>query len=335
MPDTRALPYGERPGTDPHSVYAPQYEERETTAAVTSASVPLAIPLTYAHAGMAGYRAHVANLTRSVTLRSANPNLAPARTPSSCTTPTWTSATRRSSTWAARPRSRSTDTEGGAHRHQPDRPLPGPLPPPLGPATPPISGHQFVLKGSVIERSLKWPVAVHNSHYGLIEDNVAYDWKGAGFVTEDGSETEVIFRRNFALRGTGIGGREGEGREGVGFWFRGTDVVVTDNVAANILSTDGGVDSAYGFKFYAINLGEVTYPIAPGSSTTTTRHGNATPVRQFEGNEVYGAIESGLTFWWIGTEGDDYAPRRARASSRTPWSGTPTTRRSSSIRPTA
>src|SRR4029453_10500065 len=72
-----------------------------------------------------------------------------------------------------------------------------------GPTTPPPNG-QFVLKGSVIERSLKWPVAGHNSHYGVIEDNVAYNWKGAGFVTEDGSETEVIFRRNFALRGTGV-----------------------------------------------------------------------------------------------------------------------------------
>ena len=31
-------------------------------------------------------------------------------------------------------------------------------------------------------------------------------------------------------------------------------------------------------------------------------------MRQFEGNEVYGAIESGLTFWWVGTLSDDYRP---------------------------
>src|SRR5262249_39485904 len=43
----------------------------------------------------------------------------------------------------------------------------------------------------------------------------------------------------------------------------------------------------------------------PGADTTddasvTVQDGNAIAVRKFDTNEVYGATESGLTFWWIG-----------------------------------
>jgi hypothetical protein len=310
VPDTRALPYGQRPSPNPNHVYAPQYEERETTAAVTSASVPLDTPLTYAHAGVEDHRAHVANLTRSVTLRSANPN--PGGTRAHAIFLHHADVDIRYAAFVDMGRTTedeldSTTFDGNTVTHVGTNQI-GRYPVHfhhLSGPSPAINAYQFVLIGSVIERSKKWPVAVHNSHYGLIEDNVAYDWKGSGFVTEDGSETEVIFNRNFALRGTGFGGREGLGREGVGFWFRGTDLVVTNNVAANILATDGGANSAYGFKYFLSGLDWVTYPVAPGSSTTTMRHPNATPVRQFEGNEVYGAIESGLTFWWVGTESED------------------------------
>ena len=39
----------------------------------------------------------------------------------------------------------------------------------------------------------------------------------------------------------------------------------------------------------------------PGQRTVINSH--ATPLPQFEDNEVYGATESALSYWWIGTEG--------------------------------
>ena len=277
---------------------------------------------------MAGYRAHIANLTRSITLRSANPNGVRAHA-------IFLHRADVDIRYAAFVDMGRT-TEQPLDSHQPDRPLPGPLPPPLGPGDAAPERPPVRPQGSVIERSRKWPVAVHNSHYGLIEDNVAYDWKGAGFVTEDGSETAVIFRRNFALRGTGIGGRMGEGREGVGFWFKGTDVVVTDNVAANILSTDGGVDSAYGFKFYAYRPRESHLPdrarLVDDHDAPRQRDAGAS-VRAQRGLRR-DRVRAHLLVGGHGEPGSA-SRRRARACSRTRPSGTSTTRPSSCIPPTA
>ena len=44
----------------------------------------------------------------------------------------------------------------------------------------------------------------------------------------------------------------------------------------------------------------------PGADTMDNnqvdiKDSNAMAVRQFDNNEVYGATESGLTYWWIGT----------------------------------
>ena len=48
--------------------------------------------------------------------------------------------------------------------------------------------------------SLKWPIAVHGSHYGLIKQNVVSaeaELSGAGIAVEDGTETENLFEENF------------------------------------------------------------------------------------------------------------------------------------------
>ena len=52
----------------------------------------------------------------------------------------------------------------------------------MGPANPANTGHQFTLLGNVIEGFLKWAIAIHDSHYGLIKDNIAYDGQGAAIV---------------------------------------------------------------------------------------------------------------------------------------------------------
>jgi hypothetical protein len=174
----------------------------------------------------------------------------------------------------------------------------------MGPTTPPASGYQFALVGNAIEETTKWALTLHNSHFGLVQQNVVFKSGGSCIMTEDGSESRNLIDRNFAVGSWGSGGRMGEGREGGGFWFRGVDNIVTNNVAANIMSD--GADSAYGYKYFPYFLGNVRIPKAPGADTTDNaqvdvKDGNAMAIRQFDNNEVYGATESGLTFWWIGT----------------------------------
>jgi len=70
---------------------------------------------------------------------------------------------------------------------------------------------------------------VHNSHYGLIENNVVYNTHGAGIVTEDGTESFNLFDHNFACAPAALaisppqrysGAGADPGGEGAGFWFR-------------------------------------------------------------------------------------------------------------------
>src|SRR5262249_39714779 len=113
----------------------------------------------------------------------------------------------------------------------------------FGPRQSPANGHQFTLVGNVVDHARKWGVTVHNSHYGLVQNNVVYTTRGAGIVTEDGSESFNVFDHNFAVRVDGTGEFTGpsgyggpsadSGAEGDGFWFRGTNNYVRNNVAAN------------------------------------------------------------------------------------------------------
>ena len=75
-----------------------------------------------------------------------------------------------------------------------------------GPLPTPANGYQFTLLGNAvdggsIETKFKWGITVHGSHYGLIQDNVVYNYNGAAVATEDGSESFNVFDHNFALRG--------------------------------------------------------------------------------------------------------------------------------------
>ena len=175
----------------------------------------------------------------------------------------------------------------------------------IGPAAPPPSGRQFQLVGNAVDGAPKWGIAVHNTSFGLVQDNVVYNANGAAFMFEDGQETANDVVHNFAVRSFGTGGRQAEGREGAGFYFRGPLNRVRDNVAANIFSD--GPDASYGFKFFFTYLGTLRVPLTPGADTTlpgtySERNGNATALTEFRNNEVYGG-ESGLTFWWLGTFG--------------------------------
>ncbi len=138
----------------------------------------------------------------------------------------------------------------------------------MGPYPPVDPQYQYRVVGNVVRDDggapppQKWGIAVHDTHHGLVADNVVYNVGGAAFVTEDGSESFNHLDHNFAARVLGNGGRaevdetgRGVAREGVGFWFRGTNNRITRNVAANMIEGPNDVEAAYGFK--------LNYPAEP------------------------------------------------------------------------
>ncbi len=188
-----------------------------------------------------------------------------------------------------------------------------------GPLPTPANGFQFTLLGNAVDggsavTQFKWGIAVHGSHYGLIQDNVVYNLNGAAIATEDGSESFNVFDHNFVLRGMGqpndvLGeARMALGTEAVGFWFRGPNNYVRNNVAANFQNPS--TEAAYGYAYQFRYLGLMEIPNFKGANTmgamgpgqSTTVNGNNMPLLQFENNEAYGAMQGGFTSWWIGTQ---------------------------------
>ena len=171
----------------------------------------------------------------------------------------------------------------------------------MGPSAAPSSGYQYVLIGNAIDGGTKWGIAIHNTHYGLVSDNVLYNIGGALLMAEDGSESYNVIERNFGARAFGSGGRDAGGREGIGFYFRGPNNYVRDNVAATLTHHE-----SYGYKYFLEYLGNIRIPNFPGADTTvsgqyTVRSGHEIPVREFARNEVYGATPRGLVYWWVGS----------------------------------
>ncbi len=174
-----------------------------------------------------------------------------------------------------------------------------------GPAGLPAGTPQFTAIGNAIEHTPKWGIAVHDSHYGLVQDNVGFDNKGAGVMTEDGSETANVIDHNYIIGSTGTGGREGGGREGGCFYFRGVNNYVRNNMCADVISDTG--EAGYAYKFFQEYLGNIKVPKFAGADVMDPAQVNvvdayALPIRQFADNEAGGAIDSCLTYWWVGSE---------------------------------
>jgi len=178
----------------------------------------------------------------------------------------------------------------------------------IGPAHAPANGFQFTLVGNAIdggdsEATAKWGIDIHGSYYGLAHGNVVYNTAGAGISTEDGSECNNLIDHNCVFWVNGTGGRQDYGRDGDGFWLRGDNNWVVDNVAADVT---GGV-YCYGFNIFQYYLGDVLIPAAQGQEPSVTINSYITPILDFARNEAY-CVPNGMTYWWIGTEGADPDP---------------------------
>ncbi|MCB9156666.1 MAG: G8 domain-containing protein [Caldilineaceae bacterium] len=189
----------------------------------------------------------------------------------------------------------------------------------IGPVETPVSGYQFAFVGNVVDfgvdnrvQGRKWGLALHDSHYGLIQQNIIDYAAGAGLVTEDGSETGNRITRNFVVRVVGGNNERQEdrdpsdnsklGRAGVAYWFNGGGGnEIVENVAAAVAECT----YCYGFKFDNVFNDAVMIPTAQGADPHNgggvMTDSYAIGLTQFAANEVY-AAPSGLTIWWVCTE---------------------------------
>lgn len=162
-----------------------------------------------------------------------------------------------------------------------------------GPAPGSGQPYQFKLVGNVIESALKWGMAVHDSHFGLIQDNVIDHAIKAGFVTEDGSESHDLFQHNFAVDTTA----------GSGFWLNGIGSTFVDNVAAGAygftqFDDEGGDSGGFYAPYNDFSSLVVKQPLVPGADLSCTEQTCDTTrvafvpftsvnFTQFRGNEAY------------------------------------------------
>lgn len=176
--------------------------------------------------------------------------------------------------------------------------------------------YQFEVSGNVIRDGRKWGLAVHDSHFGLVSDNVIYNMQGAGVVMEDGSEFGNEISHNFVglVLGSGLGiqGRangqesvlvgngtpgnpfrtEGDtGHEGAGIWARGASNHFIRNVVAN---------ARFANVMWARFQEPERLPAFQGASThhdfvlspIGLQHGH-----RFDGNEAYSTV---FAYSWQG-----------------------------------
>ena len=196
-----------------------------------------------------------------------------------------------------------------------------------GPTNASNTGYQFEVVGNAVNDSLKWPIAVHGSHYGLVKQNVVFGGSqltGAGLAIEDGTETENLFEENFVanIRGS-INPRESgpstadgttPGSAAECFWATGFNNRFVNNVASSCRNPVQQIVSGPGWKFI---LPAAPYtarnPRFRGADMTNTSQTVAVtpqhqPILEFRGNEVYGLAADGLTAWELGTDGYGITP---------------------------
>jgi hypothetical protein len=196
----------------------------------------------------------------------------------------------------------------------------------IGPTTPQPDGYQFTLIGDEVDNdgdgnpknpsNIQWGIAVNNSYYGLIQYNDVWSVAGVGIGVEDPSASYNKFDSNFVGNVTGTSNRLDQQLQGDGFWFHNPNNYITNNIASDINGSSWDVFS-YGYDIDASTgtlgggIGTVSIaayqgadPSQPGQSIQINM--NDTPLLQFSGNEMYGATQSGMTIWWIGTYGDAF-----------------------------
>ena len=161
-----------------------------------------------------------------------------------------------------------------------------------------------VIRGSAVVDSPGWGIVNHSSHV-LVEGNTVFDVVGAAYATEAGDEIGA-FRNNIAVRSTGSGAgiesrkdRQDFGHQGDGFWFQGAGIEVEGNVAVGqrhagfVFFTRGLVEKGLGtIRFLAHNLADPSW--AAGQESIDV---GSVPIRLFRNNVAF-ASGTGFESWF-------------------------------------
>ena len=290
----------------PAATFAPRRESRVTISAINGTQVELSKPLDFAHPSISDLksvvvlRPRVANLTRNIVIRSENPDGTPGHTADVGQHASWDNRYNRL-IGLGRTRILPFDDTNGNHIGTNQR---GKY----------AEHHHHVQSaptsadvGNVYmgHRKGKWGLVVHVTSDTLVERNIALDFPGAGFVTEDGYEVRNTFRQNLAAYTTGKA-RDGEGHildsqqnvarncpgcEGMGFWFRGVVNVFDRNEAWN--------NFAAGINVFNQNQPAGQYPSARGGKPDSVlKHFEDHPL-SMTGNIVAANAVNGYELWGV------------------------------------
>lgn len=175
-----------------------------------------------------------------------------------------------------------------------------------------INSNPVRIIGCALRNTPGWGFVNHDSHV-VMEDNVAYEFRGAAFITEDGNELGA-FRRNIAIKGIGdddpdidieVSPRVSNfdlGFNGEGFWMQSANVVYEDNIAAScagsafFLFTD---DDVFGnpelqIRRPLIAKTNILHPEIAG--TWDSIFNRFIPIRRQKGHIAYNC-HRGMGFW--------------------------------------
>lgn len=193
----------------------------------------------------------------------------------------------------------------------------------MGPIVTPANGFQFTFDSNAVfcpidPMPFRWGVTLNDSSYGLVSNNVLYNWAGASIVGESGRESFNVIEHNFVVATRGDQNpRNNDARDGSAFWFRGFNNYIRDNVAANAYDNFQGIVSGSGFNLYwpAASKQDTPVPLFPGADTRIAGqfrlvNMQATPLLEFARNEVYGATAAGLVLWHLGSDGGAAVPNQ-------------------------
>jgi hypothetical protein len=254
--------------------HKPETEERTITA-ISGQTITFNAGLVYSHAGHSGNFPEVANLSRTVTIKSAAVE---------------TSATRghvfvlpNSSGSIAYAQFDGLGKEGILGRY--------PLHLHHSGAT--LRGMSIV--GNSITNSHNKFVAVHRTHYMVLRDNVGYKGIASGFFLEDGTETYNVLDRNLAVLTMNGASAPNEALSflsgnGFGFWWANGRNTFINNVAAE------NDDFGFLYEMRKVNYYDgatftsprhVDAPMLNESGSTTLTRINTIPFFQFKNNESH------------------------------------------------
>ena len=314
LPDSRQIAVQRKWGTIPDTPVDLQIEEI-TVLDVNGTLVTLSAPLKFDHLGAGvGLMPHVQNMTRNIIVRSESPTGTRGHT--MCTDRALCDIRFVEFISTGRTKAQRLNTTSNVkgrypvHAHHY-----------MGPRNASNTGFQGAFIGNSFYDSLKWAIAIHNSHWMQVNDNVIYKADGSGIQTEQGNERENEIDRNaMILIGTPsihsqwpsyggvVTGVWGDfGWDGSCLWFTGNDNYVRNNICANAQYAGVNINHrpASGFDYH--------YPVVPkfrGADIAIdaewdtygwpTQPAKIAPAsRDHSGNETYASNHG----YWVGASG--------------------------------